>query len=160
VYDAVAATTDSQAARLLSEQPEAVFSRIVLAAEGGALPGPAAGGDPAANVRVVEYTPKRSVWRVRTGRAGYLFTSDAFYPGWKAELDGRPVALHRANIAFRAVYVPPGEHLIVHAYEPLSIRLGLALSLASLAAAGLLLVVPSRRRDADSAGPVAGAPRQ
>ena len=148
VYDAVVAATDQEAGRLLQEEPEAVFSRVVLAAYGPELPKrPRQGNAPSAEVAVVEYTPQRSVWRVRTEEAGYLFTGDSFYPGWTAELDGKPTPLYRANLAFRAVYVPPGEHLVVHAFEPRSIRLGLLASLGALAAA-LLLVMPFRSRSA------------
>jgi hypothetical protein len=146
VYKAVVAPTDSAAASLLLETPDAVFSRVVLAADPPAFAAPPvqAGGDRAAEVAVVEYTPRRSIWRVRTATAGYLFTGDAFYPGWTAELDGKPTPLYRANLAFRAVHVPPGEHLVVHAFEPRSIRLGLLGTLGALAATALLLVTPFR----------------
>jgi hypothetical protein len=158
VYDAVAAPTDSEAVRLLQERPEAVFSRVVLAADAAEVPAPPVqGGDRAAEVNVVEYTPRRSVWRVRTSRAGYLFTGDAFYPGWTAELDGQPTPLYRANLAFRAVYVPPGDHLVAHTFEPRSVRLGLVASLGSLAAAALLLMSPVRKRRDPAAEPVSGS---
>jgi hypothetical protein len=158
VYDAVAAATDSEAARLLQERPEAVFSRVVLAGDVAEVAAaPVQGGDRTAEVNVVEYTPRRSVWRVRTGGAGYLFTGDAFYPGWTAELDGQPTRLYRANLAFRAVYVPPGDHLVVHRFESRSVRLGLAASLGSLAAAALLLVSRLRRRADPAAEAVPGS---
>jgi hypothetical protein len=145
VYDAVVAATDHEAGRLLQENPERVFSRVVLAADKAELPArPVQGGDPGGEVEVVEYTPRRTAWRVHTGKAGYLFTGDAFYPGWRAELDGQATPLYRANLAFRAVYVPPGEHVVVHTFDPRSVRLGLLMSLASLAAAALLLMMPFR----------------
>jgi hypothetical protein len=141
VHDAVAAGTDEEAARLLRDQPEAVFARVVLAADRGTIePLQQRGPTVASSVSVVEYTPQRSAWRVQTDRAGYLVTGDAYYPGWRAELDGTPVPLHRANLAFRAVYVPEGEHLIMHRYEPVSIRIGLALSAASLIGLGVILL--------------------
>jgi hypothetical protein len=144
VYDAIVAATDQEAGWLLQEKPERVFSRVVLAADKGELPaGPVQGGDPGGEVEVVEYTPRRTAWRVHTGKAGYLVTGDAFYPGWRAELDGRATPLYRANLAFRAVYVPPGEHIVVHTFDPGSVRLGLLISLGSLAAA-LLLMMPFR----------------
>ena len=145
VYDAVVAATDPEAGRLLQENPERVFSRVVLAADKAELPTrPVQGGDPGGAVEVVEYTPRRTAWRVHTGKAGYLFTGDAFYPGWRAELDGQATPLYRANLAFRAVYVPPGEHVVVHTFDPRSVRLGLLMSLGSLAAAALLLMMPFR----------------
>jgi uncharacterized membrane protein YfhO len=44
----------------------------------------------------------------------------------------------RANYAFRALHLPPGDHQVRLVFDPLSWRVGLALSLASLA--GLLLL--------------------
>ena len=82
----------------------------------------------------------RSVWRVRTDRAGYLFTGDAYYPGWNAELDGKPATLYRANIAFRTVWVPAGEHVVVQRYQPHSVRAGLILAGVSLIIASVLLI--------------------
>lgn len=141
VYEAVAAKTDEEAAQLLRERPQAVFSRVVLASRDGRGPERVepGNGPAAAAVSVVEYTPRRTAWRVRTDRAGYLFTGDAFYPGWRAQVDGQPAALYRANLAFRAVHVPAGDHVIVHRYAPTSVKLGIAMSLASLVAAGVLL---------------------
>jgi uncharacterized membrane protein YfhO len=47
-------------------------------------------------------------------------------------IDGAPARLWRANHAFRAVALPPGEHQVQMRYEPVSLRIGLALSGASL----------------------------
>ena len=163
VYRARAVDTDAEAARLLREDPEAVFSRVLLAADPRSLPAAAAeaaGGQGAADVRAVSYSPERSVWRVRTDRPGYLFTGDAYYPGWEAELDGRPATLYRANLAFRAVYVPAGEHVVVHRFEPRSIEMGLAVAAASLLAVAALLVVARAAAGAQRLEPASPGPLQ
>jgi hypothetical protein len=49
--------------------------------------------------------------------------------------------LYRANLAFRAVYVPAGEHLVVHHFEPRSVEIGMAVAAASLLAVVSLLVI-------------------
>lgn len=41
-----------------------------------------------------------------------LVIADHFYPGWKAELDGRPVEVLKANIVNRAVLIPSGAHVL------------------------------------------------
>ena len=64
--------------------------------------------------------------------AGWLILADTFYPGWQATIDGAPVEIQIANGAFRAVSFPAGDHTIEFRYEPLSVRLGLIISLASL----------------------------
>jgi hypothetical protein len=61
-----------------------------------------------------------------------LVLSDAYFPGWRATIDGAPVEIARANFALRAVPAPAGRHRVVFEYAPASFRTGLALSLAAL----------------------------
>ena len=37
---------------------------------------------------------------------GYLVVSDTWYPGWQATVDGEAATIERANVHFRAVYLP------------------------------------------------------
>lgn len=48
--------------------------------------------------------------RVRLERAGVVALKVAHHPLWRAEVDGRPVALLRAAPVFLAARVPAGEH--------------------------------------------------
>jgi Bacterial membrane protein YfhO len=59
---------------------------------------------------------------------GYVVLVDGYDPGWRARLDGRPVPLLRANVAFRAVAVPAGRHTVEMAYRPTAALAGLAVS--------------------------------
>jgi hypothetical protein len=52
------------------------------------------------------------------GPGGFLVVSDALAPGWTASLDGRPAALLRVDMAFRAVPVPAGTHRVEMRYDP------------------------------------------
>ena len=63
---------------------------------------------------------------------GFLVLSDTYYPGWRADLDGEPTQILRANYAFRAVSVPAGEHLVRFRFEPTHWRMGLWISGISL----------------------------
>jgi hypothetical protein len=78
---------------------------------------------------------------VQTTAPAYLVLSDVYYPGWQASVDGRAAPLYRANYAFRAIRVDPGEHQVRLSFAPLGWRVGLGLSLgttfALLAWAGL-----------------------
>jgi len=72
---------------------------------------------------------------------GYLVLSDAYYPGWQAEVDGQPVPIYRANAAFRAVPIPAGEHTARFEFKPLSWRIGLAISGITLLALALFTII-------------------
>lgn len=42
----------------------------------------------------------------------WLVYADAFHPGWRAMVDGRPAPVWKANMAFKAVFLPPGTETI------------------------------------------------
>ena len=65
---------------------------------------------------------------------GWLVVSDNYFPGWTAEVDGKPARILRANSAFRAVPLNGGTHTIMFLYRPASLRLGLVISALALAA--------------------------
>lgn len=64
-------------------------------------------------VWVESYENERITLRAETDQRGILVLSDAYYPNWKADVDGRPVTVYPANYVFRAVVVEPGSHVIV-----------------------------------------------
>lgn len=70
---------------------------------------------------------------------GWLVLSDAFYPGWQATVDGKPVKIYRADYAFRAVPLPEGTHLVHFIYDPLTYRVGRTISLGTLLLIGFWL---------------------
>ncbi len=88
---------------------------------------------------MLEEEPEFYRMKLTRKNPGWLVISQARYPGWKARINGQEVPLLRANYAFNAVPVPPGESEIEFSYEPASFRLGLAISGAS-ALVGLLLL--------------------
>jgi hypothetical protein len=80
-------------------------------------------------------------------KPGRLVLNDTWYPGWKADVDGRSVPIEHANVAFRAVRVPAGHHTVTFGYQPASARVGAGLTLLAAAIiAALLFVSPSGTR--------------
>lgn len=67
---------------------------------------------------------------------GFLLLADNYYLGWRATVDGQPATLYRANIASRAVVLPPGTRSVEFTYDAGSFYRGL-----KLAAFGLGLLV-------------------
>ena len=87
---------------------------------------------PRSSAEVIKYEPDEVYAAVRTVRDGFLVISDTFYPGWKAFVDGIKTQIYRADYVFRAVKVPAGEHIVKFIYEPLSYKIGEALTLLTL----------------------------
>ena len=86
---------------------------------------------------------------VRTAAAALLVVSDAYYPGWTATIDGRDVAVRRANFALRAVAVPAGDHVVEFHYRPWSLRAGAAVSaITAMLVCAAVLRGPRRRNGA------------
>jgi len=73
---------------------------------------------------------------VESDGPGWLLLLDAWYPGWEAAVDGRPVRVRRADYAFRAVEVPAGRSVVRFDFRPRPVRVGLLVAL--LAALALL----------------------
>ena len=95
-------------------------------------------------VQFLEYSNNRIKYAIRANQATYLATSESFYPGWKAYIDGVETDIYKTNGIFRGVYIPnPGEHLIEFRYVPKSFYLGLLIS-GSFAVVLIGLVVAER----------------
>jgi hypothetical protein len=90
------------------------------------------GPDASATATVTTLLNTQMEVRTKSTRAGFLVTSDAFYPGWRASIDGRDVPLYRADYAIRGVPVPAGEHTVRFDYRPRSFYLGAGISLVSM----------------------------
>jgi hypothetical protein len=100
-------------------------------------PGPAA-------AEIVRYGPEEIEIRADLQVPGYLLLTDAYYPGWQAQVDGQPAPILRADLYFRAIPLEAGAHQVRLRYQPSSLRAGLwitALTLITLASAAALLAV-------------------
>ncbi len=76
---------------------------------------------------ITVYTPNRiEIHLDAMPTSGYLVLADAWYPGWKATVNGQSVPVYRANVMFRAVPVPSGTSNIVFYFEPDLWYLGIA----------------------------------
>jgi hypothetical protein len=76
--------------------------------------------------------------RVHAGDRLMLVLCDTHYPGWKATVDGASVYIYKANVFFRAVAVPAGDHVVEFRYQPDSLYCGLVLAALALVA-GLIM---------------------
>lgn len=58
-----------------------------------------------------------SAWIVCRRRTT-LVRRETWFPGWSAEIDGRPTAIHSADGLFQAVTVPAGSHHSTFSFAP------------------------------------------
>jgi len=149
VYKATKVSSDEEALDILKRDPQGIFTRVILFDPDQSTSAHSYDQNLSTTeneVMLISYEPNRSIWRVLTGEAGYLVITDTFYPGWNAYIDGELTNLYRANVAFRAVFVPSGEHTITLRFEPISVWVGLCVSGVSLAAIVIILSCPFIRR--------------
>jgi len=103
-------------------------------------------GDGERHISFVQYGLNQVELAVRTPVSGYLVLSDVYYPGWRATVDGVATELLRADYAFRAVLVPPGEHVVRMEFAPWTWGVGLAVSLVIWAGLSLWAGVALKKR--------------
>jgi hypothetical protein len=143
------------AAEALLHVPEASLPAVSPRAVAAPAPdGGAGGGQPTRPARIVRYSAGELEIETEAPGASLLVVTDSYYPGWRASVDGRPAPLLRTNLLFRGVPVPAGGHRVRLWFDPLSVKLGFAVSAAALAAnlAGLLLYGRWRRRGGPGPG--------
>jgi len=86
------------------------------------------------SVKIIKYEPNESVIEANVlHKPKFLVLADNYYPGWEAFVDGKKDKIYRANFTLRAVYLPEGRHVIVFRYNPVSFKIGAAISLVTLA---------------------------
>jgi hypothetical protein len=131
VYEAQPART----LRLLSSD-EFDPSQQVILDEGVALE---TDQTPSGEANIVRYSNSDVLIDASLAGPGFLVLTDSHYPGWKVFVDGSERKLLRANYFFRAVSLPAGNHSVNFIYDPVSFKIGAAVSTLS---AGLLMMIP------------------
>ncbi len=90
-------------------------------------------------VDILAYSDTRVSLSVSAPQAAHLILSDAWYPGWRATVNGAAAPIQRANLIFRALPVPAGDSSVIFSFEPrlwrAALYIGCALWLITLLAA-------------------------
>ena len=148
-------------ARLVSDDREAILrlidpdfnpDREILLHDAPPSIGPVAGaaaGTPAGTAVIATDDADRMVIEATAPQDGFLLVADTFYPGWTAEIDGRPAPLYRANVSVRGIPLAKGRHTVRLTYEAPGLRAGALVSAAALLAllgmlAGSAFMAPAR----------------
>lgn len=136
---AASAVREEKAALVLLDQVDLRKTVVLITPENIELADP--GDRRMTPAKILRYEPDEVELESESDRAGWLVLSDRFYPGWEAEVDGRPAAIYRANVLVRAVRLGPGKHLIRFSYRPRSLYLGAAISIPAWIGLGLFLII-------------------
>ena len=93
------------------------------------------GARPRGRARISIAEPEHVVVQVRSEGDAILVLNDAFYSGWTAKIDGRREEILAVNYAVRGVPVGAGRHTVVFTFRTPYLRLGVWISVLSLATA-------------------------
>jgi uncharacterized membrane protein YfhO len=98
------------------------------------------------DITIQSFRPDSILLEADSTWPGYLFLSEMFYPGWKAFIDEQPTPVLRGNYLFRVIPLPAGRHRVRLHFDPLSIKLGIGVSVFALLVIMSTLVHSFRRR--------------
>jgi len=102
----------------------------------------AAPADSTDAIALTSYAPNELRYHYTAGQDRLAVFSEIYYPeGWKAQVDGKPVDVLRADWTLRAALLPAGEHDLVMRFDPDSYRVGANISRASSILLILLLLL-------------------
>jgi hypothetical protein len=71
--------------------------------------------------RLLAWAPDRLDIALDAAQPGVLVVHDLYYPGWTAEVDGKPARILRTNELFRGVEVGEGRHMVVFRFQPFAL---------------------------------------
>ncbi len=131
---AVPAPDPASAVDLLLNHPDRVGLPAGVVVEWPPGSEPPGGGEGA--ITVARPTGDEVRIRVDSSRPGVLVFNEAYDPGWRARIDGRPVPVRRVNAVVQSVVVPAGGHAVDFVYVPPGLRMGCVWS-----AGGLLALI-------------------
>jgi len=73
--------------------------------------------------------PEHVILHCRARASGYVVLLDEWTPGWTATVDRATAPLERADVVFRAVEIPAGDHVVEMRYRTPGLRAGAMVSL-------------------------------
>ncbi len=118
------------------------FHARALVEEGAAPDFAPAPGAHAGGAAVTGFEPERVTVRATADAPAILVLAEAWYPGWRAEVNGSLAAVFPVNGWMRGVVIPPGTSEVTFTFHSRLLALGAAMSLVS---AALLAALVARR---------------
>lgn len=85
------------------------FDPAKVAVEEGEGP---AGNFGVGSVVIKKYEPDEVIIETSNSKEGFLVLLDAYYPSWRASVDGQLTKIYITDFAFRGILVPTGVHIV------------------------------------------------
>lgn len=146
VHQYLVENRDEKIIRLLTDKDFPLQEEIILEKEPEISFTPLNDDDRADRVILEKNLNSQKILSVESQKPGFLFIADGYYPGWSAFVDKRLVPIYRADFAFQAVFVPEGKHTVSFIYNPLSVKIGVIITLVSVLISGGLLIYGIKER--------------
>lgn len=133
IQDAVFASDTANAFQQIHDPTFNPTAQVVLEIPAGyQAASPAGTPTPATNLFYTSYGAGQFGLVVDATQAAYVVVAEVWYPGWGATLNGKPATILRANTAFMAVAVPPGESSLNFQFTSPLFNLGALITAATL----------------------------
>ena len=72
------------------------------------------------SVRLLYYDVNSIKVRTKFSTKKFMVFNNSYHSGWRAFINGQQVPVYRANVAFKGVWVPPGENIVYMRFLSLS----------------------------------------
>lgn len=123
VYDVRSFSVEDSVKRFMESDGFDPHRTVVMEGQPPLLP-PDTSYSPEWSARITHYGLNEISISSFMPKAGYLVLSEMYYPGWNADVDGRPGIISRVNWNFRAIPLSSGPHSVEVRYEPENFFIG------------------------------------
>ena len=109
---------DEEAAGLIAQRKVDLTSRVILISKDRNKLDHCQADKIESAIKIISFKASRVKLESDYGCAVWLSSSEVYYPGWQATIDGKNTYIYKSNMAFRTIYLPAGKHLIEYFYSP------------------------------------------
>lgn len=134
LYKTVIARSDTEALKLITEDKLDFKKQVIVEEE--ILPNSSSGTGSAI---LVSSDINNQKFNIESSAKGIFYISDTFFPGWTANINNKPAKIYRVNYNFKGIVVPEGKSTIELTYFPISLLVGIYISIGSI----ILLIILS-----------------
>lgn len=132
------------ALQALMAEPGKVMERVIIEAEHVHRPDSQIADHSEFDFELIAQNAQKLTAEVTLPKAGWLIHAAAYYPGWRAYVNGEQVPIYAANYSQQAVYLEAGKHRVRFRYDPWSFKIGLLLTV--LSCAGVLWILIKNKK--------------